>query len=83
MLIIAATDPYWVVLDTSSNEVLSLDPELGISDMRVIASDFDLFVGGIGTVFLRTLKGRFDETLATSIHEKVGSQHLQFWRVIT
>ena len=83
LLMIAGTDPYTIVLDTGSNEVHSLDPELGISEMRVIASDFDLFLRGIGTVFLRRVNDRLDDPLSASIHERVGSQHLQFWRVIT
>ena len=82
-IIIAGTDPYWTVLDNSSNEVLSLDPDLGHLDMRVIALDFDLFISGVGTVFLRRQKGRLDETHAASVHEKVGSQHLKFWETIT
>ncbi len=83
MILIAGTDPYWVALDSSSNEVLSLDPDFGASKMRVIASDFDLFISGIGTVFLGRQKGRLDESHAASVHEKVGSQHLQFWETIT
>ncbi len=83
LLRIASTDPYSIVLDTGSNEVHSLDPELGTSEMQVIASDYNLFLRGIGTVFLRRVDDSPDCPLAASIHERVGSQDLQFWRVIT
>lgn len=79
LIMIANSDPYAIILDVSSGEILAIDPEVGASRANAVASSFDAFVRGVGSVFL--LRNNFNnkEALAQSINDIVGSHDNDFW----
>lgn len=82
LIMVANSDPYAIVLNVESGEVLAIDPDLGLEKASMIAESFESFVRGVGSVFL--LRNAVDdkEILAKSIHDFVGSHDIDFWSVL-
>jgi len=79
LIMIANSDPFAILLDVDTGEVLSMDAELGLHKSTVVSKTFENFLGGIGTTIL--LRNNVDEKeiLAKSVHDAISSQSLGFW----
>lgn len=79
LIMIANSDPHAIILDVSSGEMLVIDPEVGASRAKTVASSFDAFVRGAGSVFLLRNNSANRADLAKSINDIAGSHDNDFW----
>ncbi|WIH24475.1 hypothetical protein [Photobacterium damselae] len=79
LIMIANSDPYAIILDVNSGEVLTIDPEFGASKAITVASSFDAFIRGIGSIFLLRNNSDNKEALAEFVKNAVGSHDKNFW----
>jgi hypothetical protein len=81
LLMVGNSDPYVLLLNASSGEILAMDRESEWTKAPPIARHFDLFVRGLGTVML----GRGDlgdverERLAELVSSDAGGRDSGFW----
>ncbi|SQI38856.1 Uncharacterised protein [Leminorella richardii] len=74
IVVIALTDPYTILLNTYDGAVYAMTSESSVDDFERIASNFSLFVCGVGTAFL--CAGTEEQ-----IQKAVGAQmNSSFWR---
>lgn len=76
---IAVSDPYTFLLDTSTGRVIGSDSEGALFD---VASDFELFVRGAGTIFVRRIEGADTLGLAKDVAASVGAKHDGVWNFL-
>ena len=79
LIMIANSDPFAILINVNTSEILALDAELGWKNSVRVSESFEMFVRGIGTVILLRNNADDKEKLAKSVHDAVGSQHLNFW----
>ena len=75
------SDPFALVVDCTSGEVLALQHGEGLDRAVVVAADFDLFLRGVGTVFIARQAEPASPELGASIGSLVGSspEGLSYW----
>jgi hypothetical protein len=79
-VMIANSDPFAFVLDTTSGGVLGFIHEEGWAQAQRIAANFALYVRGLGTAMRHCWSGTYTASLATQISEAVGAESHRFWR---
>lgn len=79
LMMIANSDPYAIILDVNSGEVLAIDPQVDASKAITIASGFNAFIKGVGSIFLLRNNTVSKEGLAKCINDMVGSHDESFW----
>ena len=81
VLLIAGSDPYAFLLDTTSGAVMSLDPDR--DSIAHIAGDFDSFIRGVATAMALRRAVPDKRMLALGLREAVGGADLGFWQFMT
>lgn len=79
LTMVANSDPFAIILNVNSGEVLAMDPELGWEKSHRISANFENFVRGIGSIIILRNDVDDKEELAKSVHDLVGSHDLGFW----
>ncbi|MGG7670780.1 SMI1/KNR4 family protein [Yersinia sp. J1] len=75
VIVIALSDPYAILLNTNDCKIYAITSEERASDREPIAIDFNKFIRGVGSVFLKACSRNEIEIL-------VGSKNSEFWTVI-
>jgi len=75
VIVVALSDPYTILLNTIDCKIYAITSEEKIIDREPIAVDFNTFVRGVGSVFLKACSRNEIESL-------VGSKNSDFWTVI-
>lgn len=79
LIMIANSDPFAILLDVNTGDILAMDLELGWQNSVKISENFENFVKGIGTVILLRNAADDKEKLARLVHDVTGSQNINFW----
>lgn len=79
MLVVALSDPYTIVLNCESGEVIGFPNDQTIECGVVIASDIVLFVRGVGTIFLTRNDSDDKEDLGYKVSLAARSDNSEFW----
>ena len=79
LLMVANSDPFPILLNLETGEVLAMDVERGWQASRTIARNFDLFVKGVGTTMLGRNQSAERAALGRSVASEVGSPEQPFW----
>lgn len=82
MIMVANSDPFAIMLDVGSGEVLAMDAELGYERATLIARDFASFFAGLGTTVLLRNQTENKKELAQRIANEIGSDDLEFWNFL-
>lgn len=80
LIMIANSDPFAILLNVDTGEVLGMDPELGWGQSTKLAADFVKYLEGVGTAMLMHDTADDKDKLAQEIHEQTGSQDLKYWK---
>lgn len=79
MMMIANSDPFSIILNTSTGAVLGFRHEEGWKSARVLARDFSSFFRGLGTAMRRRLAVADKGDLARQISHEVSAEFQEFW----
>jgi len=79
LIMIANSDPYPILTNTETGEVLAMDPERGWHSATMIARDFECFLRGIGTVFLLRNSVLDKAIFAQAMCRDVDGQDVSYW----
>ncbi|WP_289997894.1 SMI1/KNR4 family protein [Photorhabdus laumondii] len=74
-IVIAISDPYTILLNTITGEVFVMTSESSMDDFEQVSTSFELFIRGVGTIFL-------GKETSTKIIKYVGSRTNEFWEEI-
>lgn len=77
---VGTSDPYAILMDPSSGAMFIRDAETGAIDDAQIASDFESFLRGVGTVFLLRNTAPNKSALGDEVAASMGSLDAKFWR---
>jgi len=75
IILIAISDPYSILLNTKNNEIYAIMSEEQKHDKAPISKDFESFVRGVGSLFLK--KAQLQEVI-----NSVGAVNQDFWHNI-
>lgn len=75
VIVIALSDPYAILLNTVDCKIYAITSEEKTIDREPVAVDFNTFIRGVGSVFLKACSRNEIESL-------VGSKNSDFWKVI-
>jgi hypothetical protein len=81
IILIANSDRFAILLDTQSENILGLEHGRSyMTDLFVLARDFEYFIRGIGTAILERNAGGQNSALARQIATEVGATEIgPFW----
>lgn len=79
LIMIANSDPFVILLSCEKGEVFASNSSEQGDEKHIIASDFDRFIRGVGTVLIERGGASDREELAKCIHSEVGSEYLSYW----
>lgn len=79
LLMVANSDPFAILLNLESGEVLAMDAERGWRASVVIARSFDLFVRGVGTTMLVRNQAVDRAALGRSVASEVETSEEPYW----
>jgi hypothetical protein len=78
---IGGGDPDVILLRLSDGAILAFDSESNWRNARVVASDIELFLKGLGTAYLASLEKRTETIEPEMLNQSVGGDSSEFWRV--
>ncbi|EOC0874638.1 nuclease, partial [Cronobacter sakazakii] len=73
VILIAISDPYTILLNNNDNKVYGITEESYQYQENEISKNFELFVRGVGTLFLK-------EGTASEVAVAVGAVNQDFWQ---
>lgn len=79
IIMIGNSDPFAILLNTSSGSVYALDSETGWKKSKKISDDFFGFFSALGTVVLTRNQTLDRRKLAEEILEEIGAEDFEFW----
>ena len=79
LFVIANSDPYVIILNIKTGNILAADFEIGWQCAKKIASNFDFYLRGVGTTMLRRNEVGNRCAFAKTIMKDVGGADLTYW----
>lgn len=82
MVMFGNSDPFALIIDCKTGAVLALQHGQGLDRALIVATDFDLFLRGLGTVFVQRQREAGSHELGAMIGALAGSsaEGLAYWR---
>ena len=74
-IIIATSDPYTILLNTIENSVYAITSESKPTEWQAVADNFELFLRGVGSIFLK-------QGTPLEVEAFAHSQDLEFWKAL-
>ena len=79
LLMVANSDPFAILLNLESGEVMAMDAERGLQAACTIAHNFDLLVRGLGTTMLGRNEATDRISLGAAVASEVGAAERSYW----